>query len=125
MKEAEYTVVFLTIGGHVLVPIFALVIISIMIRSIKRYGGDPYEEMPWTGLFLLSLLFGLVILPIWIFIGYTYSVFINSVPGSSGDIFVNVARGTGALTVLLSLIIIGICKASADEKDKARFKDVE
>lgn len=45
MKEADYTGAFLVIGGHVLVPIFALVMIFIMIRSIKRYGGDPYEEI--------------------------------------------------------------------------------
>ncbi|WP_455494734.1 hypothetical protein [Gemella sanguinis] len=80
--------------------------------------------MPWAGLFMMSLLVGLVILPAWIFIGYLYGLELNSIH-SSRDIFLNVARGTGALTVLLSLIIIGICKASADEKDKARFKDVE
>ena len=124
MKEADYTGAFLVIGGHVLVPIFALVIISIMVRSIKRYGGDPYEEMPWAGLFMLSLLFGLVILPIWIFIGYLYGLELSSMHGSR-DIFSNISQGTSVLTILLSLIVIGVCKASADEKDKARFKDVE
>lgn len=54
MKEGDYTGAFLVIGGHVLVPIFALVMIFIMIRSIKRYGGDPYEEMLSAGLFMLS-----------------------------------------------------------------------
>lgn len=98
--------------------------ISIMSRSIKRNGGDPYEEMPWTGLFLLSLLFGLVILPIWIFIGYLYGLELSSMHGSR-DLFLNVSQGTSLLTILLSLIVIGVCKASADEKDKARFKDVE
>lgn len=116
---------FLLFGGHILVPIFALVMIFIMIRSIKRYGGDPYEEMPWAGLFMLSLLVGLVFLPIWIFIGYLYGLELRSMFGSSGAIFINVSQGTGALTILLSLIIIGVCKACADEKDKARFKDVE
>ena len=118
---------FLLIGGHVIVPIFALVIISIMVRSIKsikRYGGDPYEEMPWAGLFMLSLLFGLIILPIWIFIGYLYGIELSSMHGSRG-IFLNISQGTSVLTILLSLIVIGVCKASADEKDKARFKDVE
>lgn len=124
MKEADYTGAFLVIGGHVLVPIFALVIISIMVRSIKRYGGDPYEEMPWAGLFMLSLLFGLVILPIWIFIGYLYGLELSSMHGSR-DIFSNISQGTSVLTILLSLIVIGVCKANADEKDKARFKDVE
>ena len=124
MKEADYTGAFLVIGGHVLVPIFALVIISIMVRSIKRYGGDPYEEMPWAGLFMLSLLFGLVILPIWIFIDYFYGLELSSMHGSRG-IFLNVSQGTSVLTILLTLIVIGVCKASADEKDKARFKDVE
>jgi len=124
MKEGDYTGAFLVIGGHVLVPIFALVIISIMVRSIKRYGGDPYEEMPSAGLFMLSLLFGLVILPIWIFIGYLYGIELSSMHGSR-DIFLNVSQGTSVLTILLSLIIIGVCKACADEKDKARFKDVE
>ena len=124
MKEADYTGAFLVIGGHVLVPIFALVIISIMVRSIKRYGGDPYEEMPWAGLFMLSLLFGLIILPIWIFIGYLYGIELSSMHGSRG-IFLNISQGTSVLTILLSLIVIGVCKASADEKDKARFKDVE
>lgn len=124
MKEGDYTGAFLVIGGHVLVPIFALVIISIMVRSIKRYGGDPYEEMPSAGLFMLSLLFGLVILPIWIFIGYLYGIELSSMHGSR-DIFLNVSQGTSVLTILLSLIVIGVCKASSDEKDKARFKDVE
>lgn len=124
MKEADYTGAFLVIGGHVLVPIFALVIISIMVRSIKRYGGDPYEEMPWAGLFMLSLLFGLVILPIWIFISYLYGLELSSMHGSRG-IFLNVSQGTSVLIILLTLIVIGVCKASADEKDKARFKDVE
>ena len=124
MKEADYTGAFLVIGGHVLVPIFALVIISIMVRSIKRYGGDPYEEMPWAGLFMLSLLFGLIILPIWIFIGYLYGIELSSMHGSRG-IFLNISQGTSVLTILLTLIVIGVCKASADEKDKARFKDVE
>jgi len=124
MKEADYTGAFLVIGGHVLVPIFALVMIFIMIRSIKRYGGDPYEEMPWAGLFMLSLLFGLIILPIWIFIGYLYGIELSSMHGSRG-IFLNISQGTSVLTILLSLIVIGVCKASADEKDKARFKDVE
>ena len=124
MKEADYTGAFLVIGGHVLVPIFALVMIFIMIRSIKRYGGDPYEEMPWAGLFMLSLLFGLIILPIWIFIGYLYGIELSSIHGSRG-IFLNISQGTSVLTILLSLIVIGVCKASADEKDKARFKDVE
>ena len=124
MKEGDYTGAFLVIGGHVLVPIFALVMIFIMIRSIKRYGGDPYEEMPSAGLFMLSLLFGLVILPIWIFIGYLYGIELSSMHGSR-DIFLNVSQGTSVLTILLSLIVIGVCKASADEKDKARFKDVE
>lgn len=99
--------------------------IFIMIRSIKRYGEDPYEEMPWAGLFMLSLLVGLVFLPIWIFIGYLPGLELRSMFGSSGAIFINVSQGTGALTILLSLIIIGVCKACADEKDKARFKDVE
>jgi hypothetical protein len=125
MKEADYTGAFLVIGGHVLVPIFALVIISIMVRSIKRYGGDPYEEMPWAGLFMLSLLVGLVILPAWIFIGYLYGLELRSMYGSSGAIFINVSQGTSVLIILLTLIVIGVCKASADEKDKARFKDVE
>ena len=124
MKEGDYTGAFLVIGGHVLVPIFALVIISIMVRSIKRYGGDPYEEMPSAGLFMLSLLFGLVILPIWIFIGYLYGIELSSMHGSRG-IFLNISQGTSVLTILLSLIVIGVCKASSDEKDKARFKDVE
>ena len=115
---------FLLFGGYVLVHIFALVIISIMVRSIKRYGGDPYEEMPWAGLFMLSLLFGLIILPIWIFIGYLYGIELSSMHGSRG-IFLNISQGTSVLTILLSLIVIGVCKASADEKDKARFKDVE
>ena len=93
MKEADYTGAFLVIGGHVIVPIFALVIISIMVRSIKsikRYGGDPYEEMPLAGLFMLSLLFGLVILPIWIIIGYLYGIELSSMHGSR-DIFLNVS----------------------------------
>ena len=124
MKEGDYTGAFLVIGGHVLVPIFALVMIFIMIRSIKRYGGDPYEEMLSAGLFMLSLLFGLVILPIWIFIGYLYGIELSSMHGSR-DIFLNVSQGTSVLTILLSLIVIGVCKASSDEKDKARFKDVE
>lgn len=124
MKEADYTGAFFIIGGHILVPIFALVMIFIMIRSIKRYGGDLYEEMPWAGLFMLSLLFGLIILPIWIFIGYLYGIELSSMHGSR-DIFLNVSQGTSILKILLSLIVIGVCKASADEKDKARFKDVE
>ena len=115
---------FLLFGGYVLVPIFALVIISIMVRSIKRYGGDPYEEMPWAGLFMLSLLFGLIILPIWIFIGYLYGIELSSMHGSRG-IFLNISQVTSVLTILLSLIVIGVCKASAYEKDKARFKYVE
>ena len=45
--------------------------------------------------------------------------------GSSGAIFINVSQGTSVLTILLTLIVIGVCKASADEQDKARFKDVE
>ena len=95
-----------------------------MSRSIKRNGGDPYEEMPWAGLFMMSLLVGLVILPAWIFIGYLYGLELNSMHGSR-DIFLNVSQGTSVLTILLSLIVIGVCKASPDEKDKARFKDVE
>ena len=55
---------------------------------------------------------------------YLYGIELSSMHGSRG-IFLNISQGTSVLTILLSLIVIGVCKASADEKDKARFKDVE
>ncbi len=115
MKEADYTGAFLVIGGHVLVPIFALVIISIMVRSIKRYGGDPYEEMPWAGLFMLSLLVGLVISPIWIYMCLFLSAFLSAAGSADAWRFTVIAS---FITMLIYIIIIVFCAVGNDRKNK-------
>jgi len=103
--------------GYFIVYWYIIVVITISIvffrkiLSIKRSGGNVYLEMPWNKFLVISIIVGLVISPIWIFI----CSFLSGLAGSADALRFTVIASY--ITMFIYIVIIVICAVGTDKKN--------
>ena len=104
--------------GYFIVYWYIIVVITISIvffrkiLSIKRSGGNVYLEMPWNKFLVISIIVGLVISPIWIFI----CLFLSGLAGDADAWGFTVIASF--ITMIIYIIIIIICAVGNDRKNR-------
>lgn len=103
--------------GYFIVYWYIIVVITISIvffrkiLSIKRSGKNVYLEMPWNKFLVISIIVGLVISPIWIFI----CSFLSGLAGSADALRFTVIASY--ITMFIYIVIIVICAVGTDKKN--------
>ena len=97
--------------GYLIISIFIFIIFFGKILSIKDSGKNVYLEMPWNKFLVISIIFGLVISPIWIFICF----FLSGLAGDT-DAWGNTAIAS-YITIFIYIVIIVICAVGIDKKN--------
>ena len=104
--------------GYFIVYWYIIVVITISIvffrkiLSIKRSGGNVYLEMSWNKFLVISIIVGLVISPIWIFI----CLFLSGLAGDADAWGFTVIASF--ITMIIYIIIIVFCAVGNDRKNK-------
>ena len=104
--------------GYFIVYWYIIVVITISIvffrkiLSIKRSGGNVYLEMSWNKFLVISIIVGLVISPIWIFI----CLFLSGLAGDADAWGFTVIASF--ITMIIYIIIIIICAVGNDRKNR-------
>ena len=104
--------------GYFIVYWYIIVVITISIvffrkiLSIKRSGGNVYLEMSWNKFLVISIIVGLVISPIWIFI----CSFLSGLAGSADALRFTVIASY--ITMFIYIVIIVICAVGMDKKNR-------
>ena len=108
---------FLLFGGHIFVPVIILLDIFFRIINIKSCRGNPYLEISWKTYFIISLIIVLVVLPIWLFMIFMFSILVVALPHGR-DIYLSTVLISGLVMISLYIIIIIICVVGMGKKDK-------
>ena len=104
--------------GYFIVYWYIIVVITISIvffrkiLSIKRSGGNVYLEMSWNKFLVISIIVGLVISPIWIFM----CLFLTALSGNADAWEFTVI--VSFITIFIYIIIIVICAVGMDKKNR-------
>ena len=104
--------------GYFIVYWYIIVVITISIvffrkiLSIKRSGGNVYLEMSWNKFLVISIIVGLVISPIWIFI----CLFLSGLAGDADAWGFTVIASF--ITMIIYIIIIVFCAVGNDRKNR-------
>ena len=105
--------------GYFIVYWYIIVVITISIvffrkiLSIKRSGGNVYLEMSWNKFLVISIIVGLVISPIWIFI----CLFLSGLAGDA-DAWGFTVIASFITMIIYIIIIIIICAVGNDRKNR-------
>lgn len=103
--------VFFLFYGYLIISIFIFIIFFWKILSIKNSGENVYLEMPWNKFLVISIIVGLVISPIWIFI----CSFLSGLAGSADALRFTVIASY--ITMFIYIVIIVICAVGMDKKN--------
>ena len=103
--------VFFLFTGYLIISIFIFIIFFGKILSIKDSGKNVYLEMPWNKFLVISIIVGLVISPIWIFI----CSFLSGLTGSADALRFTVIASY--ITMFIYIVIIVICAVGTDKKN--------
>jgi hypothetical protein len=102
---------FFLFTGHIIISILIFIIFFGKISSIKDSGKNVYLEMPWNKIFVISIVGGLVISPIWICI----FLFLSGLDDSGETWGFTVITGS---IMIIYIIIIVICAVGMDKKNR-------
>ena len=102
---------FFLFTGYLIISIFIFIIFFGKILSIKDSGKNVYLEMPWNKFLVISIIVGLVISPIWIFI----CSFLSGLTGSADALRFTVIASY--ITMFIYIVIIVICAVGTDKKN--------
>ena len=103
---------FFFFTGYIIISIFIFIIFFGKILSIKDSGKNVYLEMPWNKILVISIIIGLVISPICIFM----CLFLSGLDDSGNTWgFTMIA---GSITMFIYIVIIVICAVGIDKKNR-------
>ena len=105
---------FFLFTGYLIISIFIFIIFFGKILSIKDSGKNVYLEMPWNKIFVISMVGGLVISPIWICI--FMCLFLSVFAGSADALRFTVIASF--ITMIIYIIIIVFCAVGNDRKNR-------
>ena len=103
---------FFLFTGYIVRSIFIFIIFFGKILSIKDSGENVYLEMSWNKFLVISIIVGLVISPIWIFI----CLFLSGLAGDADAWGFTVIASF--ITMIIYIIIIIICAVGNDRKNR-------
>lgn len=103
---------FFLFTGYLIISIFIFIIFFGKILSIKDSGKNVYLEMPWNKFLVISIIVGLVISPIWIFI----CSFLSGLAGDADAWGFTVIASY--ITMFIYIVIIVICAVGMDKKNR-------
>lgn len=103
---------FFLFTGYIVISIFIFIIFFGKILSIKDSGENVYLEMSWNKFLVISIIVGLVISPIWIFICLFLSVFAGSADALRFTVIASF------ITMIIYIIIIVFCAVGNDRKNR-------
>ena len=98
--------------GYIIVVITISIVFFLNILSIKRSGGNVYLEMSWNKFLVISIIVGLVISPIWIFM----CLFLTALSGNADAWEFTVIASY--ITMFIYIVIIVICAVGMDKKNR-------
>lgn len=98
--------------GYIIVVITISIVFFLNILSIKRSGGNVYLEMSWNRFLVISIIVGLVISPIWIFM----CLFLTALSGNADAWEFTVIASF--ITIFIYIIIIVICAVGNERKNR-------
>ena len=98
--------------GYIIVVITISIVFFLNILSIKRSGGNVYLEMPWNKILVISIIVGLVISPICIYM----CLFLSALLGSVDELRFTVIASF--ITMFIYIIIIVFCAVGNDRKNR-------
>lgn len=102
--------------GYIIVVITISIVFFLKILSIKGSGENIYLEMPWNKILVISIIVGLVISPIWIYLCLFLSAFVNAFSGSADAWRFTVIASF--ITMFIYIIIIVFCVVGNDRKNR-------
>ena len=106
---------FFLFYGYIIISIFIFIIFFGTILIIKASGENVYLEMPWNKILVASIIVGLVISPIWIYMCLFLSAFLSAAGSADAWRFTVIAS---FITMLIYIIIIVFCAVGNDRKNK-------
>ena len=98
--------------GYIIVVITISIVFFLKILSIKGSGENIYLEMPWNKILVISIIVGLVISPIWIYL----CLFLSAFSGSADAWRFTVIASF--ITMFIYIIIIVFCVVGNDRKNR-------
>lgn len=104
---------FFLFTGYIVISIFIFIIFFGKILSIKDSGENVYLEMSWNKFLVISIIVGLVISPIWIFI----CLFLSGLAGDA-DAWGFTVIASFITMIIYIIIIIIICAVGMDKKNR-------
>ena len=104
--------VFFLFTGYIVISIFIFIIFFGKILSIKDSGENVYLEMSWNKFLVISIIVGLVISPIWIFM----LLYLIALAGRA-DIW-EFTVISSFITIFIYIIIIVICAVGIYRKNR-------
>ena len=106
---------FFLFYGYIIISIFIFIIFFGTILIIKASGENVYLEMPWNKILVASIIVGLVISPIWIYMCLFLSAFLSAAGNADTMRFTVIAS---FITMIIYIIIIVFCAVGNDRKNK-------
>jgi len=103
---------FFLFTGYIVISIFIFIIFFGKILSIKDSGENVYLEMSWNKFLVISIIVGLVISPIWIFM----CLYLIALAGRA-DVW-EFTVISSFITIFIYIIIIVICAVGNDRKNR-------
>lgn len=97
---------------YIIVVITISIVFFRKILSIKRSGGNVYLEMSWNKFLVISIIVGLVISPIWIFM----CLYLIALAGRA-DVW-EFTVISSFITIFIYIIIIVICAVGIYRKNR-------
>lgn len=97
---------------YIIVVITISIVFFRKILSIKRSGGNVYLEMSWNKFLVISIIVGLVISPIWIFM-LLYLIALAGRADAWGFTVIS-----SFITIFIYIIIIVICAEGIYRKNR-------
>ena len=97
---------------YIIISIFIFIIFFGTILIIKASGGNVYLEMPWNKILVISIIVGLVISPICIYM----CLFLSALLGSADELRFTVIASF--ITMIIYIIIIVFCAVGNDRKNR-------
>ena len=97
---------------YIIVVITISIVFFRKILSIKRSGGNVYLEMSWNKFLVISIIVGLVISPIWIFM----LLYLIALAGRADAWEFTVI--SSFITIFIYIIIIVICTVGIYRKNR-------
>ena len=103
---------FFLFTGYIVISIFIFIIFFWKILSIKDSGENVYLEMSWNKILVISIIVGLVISPICIYM----CLFLSALLGGADELRFTVIASF--ITMIIYIIIIIICAVGNDRKNR-------